>query len=253
MQIGIISKPNSNAVKEIRKETGIKIYVGKKNKVQIIINYGLAGKHLADYYIKVPSTRTIPTLNRYIGRSKYGAIKDARKADILVPETTLTLLKSARPDEWIEKKIHSVRGIGICKATKKRKVVKDKYFQKFVQNRNYELRVHAFRWTTNWVIQKRMGLPDKITWNFHQGGRFITIRNPNVGIFSEACEIAEEILKIRKMAFGAVDFIIDKDLNIYFIEINSAPGFTNLSNKIYIDAFNNLKTLKMSDIKSFVY
>jgi hypothetical protein len=253
MQIGIISKPNSNAVKEIKRETGIKIYVGKKNKIQILINYGLAGKYLADYYTKTPSARTIPTLNRYIGRSKYGAIKDARKAHILVPETTLTLSKSVTIDEWIEKKIHSVRGIGICKATKKRKIIKNKYFQKFIQNRNYELRVHAFRWTTGWAIQKRIGPPDKIAWNFHQGGRFITIKNPNVGIFSEACKIAEKILKIRKMAFGAVDFIIDKDLNIYFIEINSAPGFTNLSDKIYIDAFNRLKKLKINDVKDFIY
>ena len=253
MQLGMISRFSLNGAKEIRKHTGIKMYTGKKNRVQILINYGLAGKQLADYYAKTPSARSIPTLNKYVGRSKYGAVKDAEKADILAPETTLTLLKTTKPNDWIEKRIHSVRGIGICKATNKRRTIKDKYFQKFIQNRKYELRVHAFRWTTIWSIQKRVGPVDKIAWNFHQGGRFITVRTPSVGIFSEARRIAEEILKIRKMAFGAVDFIVDKDLNLYFIEVNSAPGFTVLSGKIYIDAFNILKTLKMGDIKDFVY
>jgi glutathione synthase/RimK-type ligase-like ATP-grasp enzyme len=249
----MISRFSLNGAKEIRKHTGIKMYISRKNKVQALINYGLAGKQLADYYARIPSTRSIPTLNKYVGRSKYGAIKDAKKADILVPETTLTLLKTAKPDDWIEKRIHSVRGIGIRKATDKRRTIRDKYFQKFIQNRKYELRVHAFRWTTTWSIQKRVGPADKIAWNFHQGGRFITVRTPSVGIFFEARRIAEEILKIRKMAFGAVDFIVDKDLNLYFIEVNSAPGFIALSGKIYIDAFNMLKTLEMSDVKDFIY
>ena len=154
MKVEMISKPDSIAAKEIRKQAGIEIYINKRNKAQVLINYGLAGKQLGNYYVKVPSARAIPTLNRYIGKSKYNAIKDAEKANILVPETTLILPKSAKPEEWIEKRIHSVRGVGIRKATNKRRTIKGKYFQKFIQNRKYELRVHAFRWTTAWSIQK---------------------------------------------------------------------------------------------------
>ena len=104
MKVEMISKPDSIAAKEIRKQTEIKIYINKRNKVQVLINYGLAGKQLGNYYVKVPSARTIPTLNRYIGRSKYNAIKDAEKASILVPKTVLILPESAKPEEWIEKR-----------------------------------------------------------------------------------------------------------------------------------------------------
>jgi D-alanine-D-alanine ligase-like ATP-grasp enzyme len=55
------------------------------------------------------------------------------------------------------------------------------------------------------------------------------------------------------MSFGAVDFIIDKKDNIYFIEINSCPGFTTLSNGIYINAVNKLMKLPVNIAKSFGY
>jgi D-alanine-D-alanine ligase-like ATP-grasp enzyme len=54
------------------------------------------------------------------------------------------------------------------------------------------------------------------------------------------------------MSFGAVDFIVDENHEIYFIEINSAPGFTELSEHIYVDAFDRLKKLKKKEISSLI-
>ena len=52
------------------------------------------------------------------------------------------------------------------------------------------------------------------------------------------------------MSFGAVDFIVDKGYNLYFIEINSAPGFTELSECIYVDAFNKLKGMSERKLRA---
>jgi D-alanine-D-alanine ligase-like ATP-grasp enzyme len=54
------------------------------------------------------------------------------------------------------------------------------------------------------------------------------------------------------MSFGAIDFIVDKNYELYFIEINSAPGFTELSKKIYVEAFDKLKSLNRKQILKFV-
>jgi len=75
------------------------------------------------------------------------------------------------------------------------------------------------------------------------------VHSPNsFSVFEKALAVSKEILDIRKMSFGAVDFIVSQDLRVYFIEINSAPGFSNLSTEIYVDAFNALKKIK--DIKN---
>jgi D-alanine-D-alanine ligase-like ATP-grasp enzyme len=54
------------------------------------------------------------------------------------------------------------------------------------------------------------------------------------------------------MSFGAVDFLVDTNYNIYFIEINSAPGFSELSKPIYVDAFQRLKQLSKKDLLKLV-
>ena len=242
----IIGKNRSKSYKIIHKKTGIPIYKDRDIKVDIIINYGVAGKELRKFFKKYPSTKIISMLNKHIGRSKFLAIKDAQKFDILVPETKFKLSNKDKLNDWIEKKLHSNRGIGIRIARKREKII-GKYYQKIITPKRYEIRVHAFNWIPEeeWSVQKRIGPADQITWNFHQGGHFITIHNPLLfSIFEEAIKISKKILEIRKMSFGAVDFIVSQDLKIYFIEINSAPGFSNLSAPIYINAFNTLKTIK---------
>ena len=123
-----------------------------------------------------------------------------------------------------------------------------------VKSRKYELRVHAFSWIpkSEWAVHKRIGPSDQIAWNFHKGGHFQSIKSANsFGVFTEAKDISEKILEILKMSFGAVDLIVDNDMKIYFIEINASPGFSELSEDIYLGAMGRLKTLTKAEIKKF--
>ena len=246
MNVFIIGKDKSNAYRTIQKETGIPIYKKGYKEVDLIINYGVTGQALHTLFKMYPVMKTMPMLNKFIGKSKFIAVKDAQKRGILIPETKLSLSKSDNIEDWIEKLLHSHNGKGI-RIAKKRGKIPGKYYQKMVTHRKYELRIHAFKWLPmdEWVVQKRLGPADQIAWNFHQGGHFSTVYNAQFfDVFKKAVTLSKEVLDIRKMSFGAVDFIVSKDLKIYFIEINSAPGFSNLSAPIYIDAFNALKKIK---------
>jgi len=247
--LNIIGKKDTTSYKIIHKQTSIPIYKDWNKKIDAIINYGVAGPALTSFFKIHKVAENILMLNKFIGRSKFLAIKDAQETGILVPETKIRLSSSDKLENWIEKPLQSNRGKGIILA-KIRKGIEGKYYQQLIPKR-YELRVHAFKWlpVDSWVVQKRVGPADQITWNFHKGGRFITVHSPNsFSVFEKALAVSKEILDIRKMSFGAVDFIVSQDLRVYFIEINSAPGFSNLSTEIYVDAFNALKKIK--DIKN---
>lgn len=256
MIIKMIARPRSRASRIISKEASMGVYLGRKKhpNVDVLINYGLAGTRLAAYYKRYPLAERIPTINKYVGKSKYAVIKEMENAGILVPESVAYLKNKSKPKEWIEKKINSIGGIGIIeiKAGKTGYPRNGKYFQRFIKNRIYEIRVHAFKWMSDWTVQKRYGDDNEIAWNYKNGGVFSTVRRPeNYEIFKKAIEVSKQVLKIRHMAFGAVDFIVDDEYNLYFIEINSAPGFQELSENIYIDAFLSLKDMKKKDILKF--
>ena len=78
------------------------------------------------------------------------------------------------------------------------------------------------------------------------------MHNPDsYNIFRKAREESEKILKDLGMAFGAVDFIVDSKNNLWFLEVNSAPGLADLSRPIYIDAFNKLKEMPLEDVLKY--
>ena len=236
----VVGKRGSKAKADISNLTNVKIFKGQKD-VDAIVNHGLPKQHLDLLLKKYPFLARAAIINKTIAGSKYNAVRRAEDNGVLIPNTKLSLAKSDIVDEWIEKRIHSSQGKGIIKATGT--VQRDgKYYQKFIKDRKYELRVHAFSWIPKgeWTVQKRTGPEEQIAWNFHQGGHFKSIHNTTVSTFTNAINIAEKILKINNMSFGAVDLIVDKDLKIYFIEINSSPGFTNLSASTYIKAMNAL-------------
>ncbi len=247
----IIGKKDSKSRKDITDATGIKLYTGQN--ADAIINYGLAGHKLEQFFRKYPSANRIPVINKYVGRSKYLAVKDAEDKDILVPESCLSLPRMAKLPDWIEKRIHSSQGLGICKARKRGRLL-GKYYQRMISDRRYELRVHAFLWLPQdqWGLHKRIGPEDQIAWNFHQGGHFQTVRHSNGhGVFLEAKNIAKKILEIRNMAFGAVDLIVDNKMKVYFIEVNASPGFSELSAGIYFEAMNELKNMSKRKVVKF--
>lgn len=244
----LISKKGSKAARVIRQKTSVALYK-KGAKPDFIVNYGLAGDRLSRFFRINPNARKIPLINNNIGCNKYRAVIDAGKADIRVPKSLLSLPRRTSPKKFIIKKFHSIGGIGIAKATGRSKMA-HKYYQEFVKDRRYELRVHAFSWMKDWHVQKRVGDKDEIAWNFKNGGFFSSVRNPQAfSVFREAIDMAKQILEVRRMSFGAVDFIVDNALKVYFIEINSAPGFENLSEDIYIGAFDTLSHMSASKIK----
>lgn len=248
-----MGKKGSKACKEIVNRAGIPRYQGKKQAVDVLVNYGLAGERLMRYYSQFPSARNIPTINKNAGHSKLKVINKAKSLGILVPESKLALSKSDNKSEWIEKRFSSQGGKGICLA-KNKIALKGKYYQKFIKDRLYELRVHAFRWIDikDYKVQKRLGSKDEIAWNFSQGGHFVTVNNHGYEVFTDAKEISRRMLDALGMAFGAVDFIVDKERRLYFIEVNSAPGFSGLSDAIYINAFGALKDLPKNKILKYV-
>lgn len=247
--IKIIGKKGSKAVKDIIEGTGIGRYRGsKKKQVDAIINYGLPGNRLRRFLQIYPSAKKIPILNSRIGIAKLSAVQDAGHHNILIPKSRLRLPAKTKAKKWIEKRQNSIGGLGIKWATRRRPRITGKYFQEYITNRTYELRVHAFLWTDNWSVQKRLGKDNEIAWNFRNGGYFQTVHRKNTKVVTKAIEVSKEVLRLRGMAFGAVDFIVDNKNNIYFIEVNAAPGFQELSKNIYIDAFNALQKMSRTEV-----
>jgi hypothetical protein len=248
MKVCLIKKPGSKAVRNIIENTPISLYKGQQ--ADVLVNYGLPARRLESFLRRNPKAQKIKILNRYTGRSKYLAVLDAQKEGILCPESKLSLDRKDKLGDWIEKRNHSIHGNGIVKARQKGRIV-GKYYQKMVKDRAYEIRVHAFSWlpTSKWKVQKRVGPSDQIAWNFHQGGHFQSIHNPSgYKTYSEAIDISKKILRIRKMHFGAVDFIVDTSYRVYFIEINSCPGFTELSGPVYYNAIKALTEMSKKDL-----
>lgn len=250
LNLRIIGKKGSKAKLAIVKATGIRQFKGNNVPVDAVINYGLAGDRLTSFLSKYKSLNTIKLINRSAGKSKLHVVNLAEKNKIKVPESKRSLTKNDILKDWIEKRYNSIGGIGIISA-RSRNELAGKYYQRFIKNRKYELRIHAFSWVAKdkWVVQKRLGSKDVIAWNYHNGGKFVTVSNPSkFNIFVEARDIADKILEISSLSFGAVDLIVTEDNELYFIEVNSAPGFTELSAPIYIWAFNELKKLSKLDI-----
>jgi len=177
------------------------------------------------------------------------------ESGIPTPESKLSLDRRDNLNEWIEKRFNSQGGAGICKA-RSRNHIDGKYYQRFINDRISELRVHGFKWIDpkDWRLQRRRGDEDEIAWNYSRGGRFVTINRPHVlSDCNEAIEITTNVLDILDMGFGAVDFVIDSDRNAWFIEINSCPGFQELSKEIYINAFEALKAMRLKDILEYTH
>jgi hypothetical protein len=248
-RLAIVGRRGSKSKLAISKGAGIPLYKG--NACDAIINYGLAGQKLDQFLRKFRSSDRPGIINKYVGRAKHLAIQDAASAGILVPKTKTSLTKSDRVSDYIEKRIHSSCGRGIQAARGKGRLI-GKYYQEMIDDRRFELRVHAFSWIPQeqWRINKRHGPANQIAWNFAQGGHFSNVRSPNgYKVFREAKEIAAKILEIRSMEFGGVDLIVDNKMRVYFIEVNASPGFEDLNRQIYIDAFSKLKDMSAAQVR----
>lgn len=250
--VRIIGRKGNKTVRVIVKDTGMPRYTGKKNDADILVNFGLAGTKRDTFLRHFPSAIRIPTINKHCGYSKLNVINRAERDGILVPDSKLSLSRADDKKDWIEKRFSSIGGKGICLARGKNTMA-GKYYQRFIKDRLYELRVHAFLWLdeNKYRVQKRVGDAKEIAWNFSKGGTFITIKNNQYKVFKEAMESSTKILNNLGMAFGAVDFVVTKDYKVLFLEVNSAPGVSGLSEEIYINAFKELKSLPLKTLRKY--
>lgn len=248
--VRIIGRKGNKTVRVIVKEAGILRYTGKGDKADILVNFGLAGAKQDAFLKRFPSATHIPTINKHCGYSKLNVVNRAKAEGISVPDSKLSLIRADTKEHWIEKRFNSVGGKGIQKARGKN-TMDGKYYQRFVDDRHYELRVHAFLWTPDdYRVQKRIGDHEAIAWNFSNGGTFITVNNPKgYKIFKEAMEASTKVLTMLGMAFGAVDFIVTKKYELIFLEVNAAPGVSGLSDRIYISAFKELKSAPLKALR----
>ena len=131
--VRLVGKKGSKACKEIRSGADILGYFKKPAVLpDALVNYGLAGTRLDDFFRRFPSARKLPIINRNIGHSKLSVCNRAAKKDIPVPESRMSLGKKDKKSDWIEKRTNSIGGIGICKARGTGSIA-GKYYQKFIE------------------------------------------------------------------------------------------------------------------------
>jgi hypothetical protein len=151
--------------------------------------------------------------------------------------------------DWIVKPYYSGQGKGIY-VWDGNPIPGTHYIQKRIRNRRYEVRVSPMTWLPEeeWAVWKKVkeeGERDEnVTWNHDTGGRFITVKTPSAyRIFRECRTYARTVLSALGLHFGGVDFIVGNDGSIHFIEINTRPGFTDLAETYYVDAFKKFVSL----------
>ena len=252
MKLAIIHR-GSRTARQIIEETGIKRW-GRRVQADLIVNYGLAGSRFEDWKGRNPVGKLKRMINRPHGLNKYEVVMKAEDWGVRVPETRTSLDQRHNYEGWLAKPFHSQGGRGICIVNDLPGHNPNRYFQQYLHDRIYELRVHAFQWISPeyWRVQKRVGDVDEVTWNYHTGGTFITVNDTSQRVFADAIEMSHDVLRLMNMGFGAVDFIVDQDRKVYFIEINSAPGAQELSLPIYVEAFQRLKEMDVEEVGGFV-
>ena len=243
----MLSRPGSTYARGLRREFGIidlNIYRIFPDRNPTIINFG-GVSNVGNLSHIFPHANSLKIYNANIPFNKYKAINCV---SIPIPITKLALTNEDNPSDYIVKPFYSIGGRGIEKASS-RCALSNKYYQKFIDNRWYEPRVHAMNWLNidEWFTNVRIGPENQIAWNNKQGGKFKKVETYEgmIGIriddiVRKAKEYAKVALLDLSMDFGAIDFIVDKNKNIYFLEINSSPGFKNLSKEYYYKSFGKL-------------
>jgi hypothetical protein len=215
----------------------------------VIVNYGLSGTKLDDWIDHRHSGDDVTLLNYHVFGNKLQCCEAVRAVGVPVPECRVHADERWSSDEWIVKPLLSFGGRGIVPYTGQQ-ITSKQYLQKRINNRRYELRVHAMNWlpVEEWLVSKRTH-PDgesQLTWNHHQGGSFsnIEMNEGNTGVFKRAKVYAKKTIETLGYDFSAVDFIVqngDRELPVWFIEANLAPGFsTDRTREFYFNAFLKL-------------
>lgn len=230
----------------------------------IAFNYGLQGQKLKDYHAKYPQLQRLPIFNHEHIGNKYVHVEVARTAGVPVPITCHKPEEypyAERPDgfRWIAKPYYSLGGRDIDYHDEGNEVPNTHYVQQKIDNRRYEMRVHAWAWIDpkDWIFQKRVHEDGEnvLCWNAHNGGKFITVENPDEPLFERLREDTKKLMKAFGYQFGAADFIVQnpgkkgKMLKHYFMEWNLAPGWTlDRTEAKYKECFEALQFLNREQV-----
>lgn len=257
MNITIVTKNGTGSGRRLANKLGW--HVGTRG-ADLIVNYGKAGAEAAEFWGRYPIANTKPCINKEFiaNKRKQCELADkACRANLATDWVEVPLCSSYRNlldlnDVWIAKPFYGGYGRGIVPIEEYNNDG-SKYFQKRIMNRRYELRVHAFMWQPieEWRVHKKIH-PDgnnQLTWNHHTGGKFITVNDHNRGVFLRAKQAAQFISSDLNFQFTGMDFIVDDNMKLWFLEGNSCPGFTELSEGFYVQAFKDLKTLAETDFE----
>jgi hypothetical protein len=260
LKVKVFGRHGSDYMKAIRKHMGDH----KIAECSLAFNYGLQGEKLQDYHAKYPQLQRLPIFNHQQVGTKYVHIEMARTAGVNVPITCHKPEEypyAERPDgfRWIAKPYYSLGGRDIDYHDEDNVVPKTHYVQQKIDNRRYELRCHAWAWVDpkDWIFQKRVHNDGEnvLCWNHHNGGKFITVENPEEPLFQRCREDMKKLMKTFGYQFGAGDFIVQnpgkkgQKLRLYFIEWNLAPGWTlERTEEKYLTFFKRLEELTPEDI-----
>lgn len=251
-KVKIFGRMGSNYMKKIRDWMGNH----RIAECHLAFNYGLQGKRLDNYMRAYPQIKRLPIFNLQQCGNKYDHIKLAEEIGVPVPIT------ERKPKErndwfnftWIKKPYYSLGGRDIEQWDGEEQIADTHYVQQLVDNRRYEVRVHAWAWIdpSKWIFQKRVHEEGNavLAWNHHNGGKFITIDEPNDPLHDRIRDSVKKLMKKFGYQFGAVDFIIQNPgergakLKHYFIEWNLAPGWTlDKIEAIYKTHFESMEAL----------
>lgn len=256
---------NSNKISggSLAKMLGLKIYSPKsapRNKNQIMINWGLSSiPWLTDTnnVINKPDAIRISS-NKLLCFNRFNTFNLHTPYNPLsyVPFTTDRLTAS----QWLNDgkvvcrtllSASSGRGIIIAdQATNPEELVDAPLYTKYIKKK-YEFRVHIVQDRPIYVQQKKKLSEEQLE------ARGIVARNKyirnleNGYIFSGELtvedEVTEEVVSQSKMAiealgldFGAVDILITKEMDIYVLEVNTAPGLEGTTLTRYYEAFKEI-------------
>ncbi len=255
MKVKVFGRHGSDYMKAIKKWLGNH----KIAECNLAFNYGLQGKKLQDYHAKYPQLQRLPILNHQQVGNKYDHVALAASAGVKTPSTNRNADGLGQEVTWIQKPYYSLGGRDISVYQHGAPLPKTHYLQEKIENRRYEMRVHAWAWVDpkDWIFQKRVHEDGEnvLCWNHHNGGKFITVDNPTDPLHNRLRKDVKKLMKKFGYHFGAADFIIQnpgergKKLISYFIEWNLAPGWTlERIEVLYKDYFERLQNLTKDDI-----
>jgi hypothetical protein len=264
MRFGILGVAGSNSVSlllaNLPELRNCRSGTVRAQDIDMVINYGLKGQRLIDWYRgnqRRAAFESLPQINGAPAINKYEAIQLAASHNVPTPETWRTIEyrgeRDPDPNNFIFKPFFSQRGRGIVPMGTEPANAHG-YYQRMIPNRRYEVRVIGATWYNEpWAVYKKTpgaGMPEgQIAWNHDQGGVFRRVEDITLRVFDECIGYTRTMLNAMDLHFGAADFIVDEDRRIYFIEMNTRPGFTaDYGIGYYVSMFRDLLERNESEI-----